>query len=57
VDQRKQLANLASIFAEWLALMIRIRDVPGSNLGPETGYPEVLCSCPETPRQMSEIET
>jgi hypothetical protein len=25
------------VSAEWLALLLRIREVPGSNLGPETG--------------------
>jgi hypothetical protein len=24
---------------EWLTFLLRIREVPGSNLGPETGYP------------------
>jgi hypothetical protein len=28
-----------SVVAEWLELMFRIREVPGSNLGSETGYP------------------
>jgi len=23
---------------EWLTLLLRIQEVPGSNLGPETGY-------------------
>jgi hypothetical protein len=27
---------------EGLALMVRIREFPGSNLGPETGYPGVF---------------
>jgi hypothetical protein len=25
---------------EWLIILLRIKGVPGSNLGPETGYPE-----------------
>jgi hypothetical protein len=25
---------------EWLALLLRIREVFSSNLGPETGYPD-----------------
>jgi hypothetical protein len=28
------------IVAEWLELLLRIREVPGSKLGPESGYPE-----------------
>jgi hypothetical protein len=27
---------------EWLTYLLPIREVPGSNLGPETGYPEVF---------------
>jgi hypothetical protein len=26
--------------AEWLAPLLHIREVPGSNLGPEAGYPD-----------------
>jgi hypothetical protein len=26
--------------AQWLTLLVRIRVVPGSNLGQETGYPD-----------------
>jgi hypothetical protein len=29
-----------NVMVEWLALLLRIREVPGSNLGPETGYPD-----------------
>jgi hypothetical protein len=29
-----------NIVAEWLALLLRIWEVPGSNLGSETSYPE-----------------
>jgi hypothetical protein len=28
-----------NVVVEWLALLLRIREVPRSNLGPETGYP------------------
>jgi hypothetical protein len=31
-----------NIQSEWLAFLLRIREVPGSNLGPETGYPDRL---------------
>jgi hypothetical protein len=27
---------------QWLALLLRIREVSGSNLGPETGYPDMF---------------
>jgi hypothetical protein len=27
-----------NVVVEWITLMLRIREVPGSNLGPETGY-------------------
>jgi hypothetical protein len=28
------------VILEWLALLLRIREVPGSNLGLKTGYPD-----------------
>jgi hypothetical protein len=32
--------NLPNVTVEWLALLLRIRKVSGSNLGPETGFTE-----------------
>jgi len=29
-----------NVVIEWLTILLRIREVPGSNLGPETGYPD-----------------
>jgi hypothetical protein len=29
---------LPNIVVEWLTLLLRIREVPGSNLGPQTGH-------------------
>jgi hypothetical protein len=29
-----------NVVVEWLVLLLCIREVPGSNLGPETGYPD-----------------
>jgi hypothetical protein len=29
-----------NVVVEWLAFLLCIREVPGSNLGPETGYPD-----------------
>jgi hypothetical protein len=29
-----------NVVVEWLALLLPIREVPGSNLGPETGCPD-----------------
>jgi hypothetical protein len=29
-----------NVMVEWLTFLLRIREVLGSNLGPETGYPE-----------------
>jgi hypothetical protein len=26
---------------QWLTFMLRIREIPGSNLGPEIGYPDL----------------
>jgi hypothetical protein len=31
---------IAVTVAEWLALLLRIREIPESNLGPKTGYPD-----------------
>jgi hypothetical protein len=33
---------------ECLTLLLRIWEVPGSNLGPETGYPDVFYGCPQS---------
>jgi hypothetical protein len=30
------------VLAEWLTLLLRIREIPGSNIGPEIGYPDVF---------------
>jgi hypothetical protein len=29
-----------NVIAKWLALLILIEEVPGSNVGPKTGYPD-----------------
>jgi hypothetical protein len=34
------VADTPNVMVEWLTLLFRIREVPGSNLGPETGYPD-----------------
>jgi hypothetical protein len=34
----RQAMNLQNVMVEWLALLIR--EVPGSNLDPEAGYPD-----------------
>jgi hypothetical protein len=38
--------NERNVVAEWLALLLHIRDVPGSNLGPKTEYSESFHSFP-----------
>jgi hypothetical protein len=30
---------VSNVVVEWLTLLLRIREVASSNLGPETGYP------------------
>jgi hypothetical protein len=37
---RITLKVIHTVVVEWLALLLRIRKVPGSNLGLETGYPD-----------------
>jgi hypothetical protein len=32
--------RVSNVVVEWLALLLRIQEVPGSNLGQETDYPE-----------------
>jgi hypothetical protein len=34
--------NMIRDQTSWLTRLLRIREAPGSNLGPETGYPEFL---------------
>jgi hypothetical protein len=34
--------------AEWLAVLLHVWEVLGSNLGPETGYPEVFGDFPQS---------
>jgi hypothetical protein len=34
-----------NVAVEWLTLLLSILEVPGSNIGPETGYPEVDFCC------------
>jgi hypothetical protein len=29
---------ISNVVVEWLTFLLRIREVPGSNLGPEAGY-------------------
>jgi hypothetical protein len=31
-----------NVEVEWLTLLLRIREVRGSNLGPDSGYPEFI---------------
>jgi hypothetical protein len=31
---------LPNVAVQWLTLLLRMREVSGSNLGPETGYPD-----------------
>jgi hypothetical protein len=35
-------SNLPNVVAEWLAILFRIQEVQGTNLGPKAGYPEVF---------------
>jgi hypothetical protein len=38
--RQAQETVIPDVMVEWLALLLRIREVPGSNLGPETDYPD-----------------
>jgi hypothetical protein len=35
---------LLNVVVKWLIFLHHIREVPGSNLGPETGYPDLSFS-------------
>jgi hypothetical protein len=37
-----------NVVVEWLALLLRTQEVPDSNLGPETEYPEGFRSFPQS---------
>jgi hypothetical protein len=46
----KRTTNIApNIVVEWLPLLLYIRKAQGSNLGPETGYPEVFRGSSQSP--------
>jgi hypothetical protein len=36
--------HVLNVLVEWLKLLLCILEVPGSDLGPETGYPVVFLS-------------
>jgi hypothetical protein len=37
-----------NVLVEWLAFLLRIREVSSLNLGPQTGYPDcVFCGFPQ----------
>jgi hypothetical protein len=38
------LVIIRNVAVEWLTLFLRISEVPGSNLDPETGYPDLRFS-------------
>jgi hypothetical protein len=44
-----------NVVVERLALLLRTREVPDSNLGPKTGYPEVFRDFLESPQVNSGI--
>jgi hypothetical protein len=39
------LLHIPNVAVQWLTLPLRIREVPDSNLGPETGYHDRGISC------------
>jgi hypothetical protein len=38
LNKKQQDTNTPHVVVQWLTFLLRIREVPGSNLGPETGY-------------------
>jgi hypothetical protein len=51
--QNELFIDILNIMAEWLTLLLHIYEVQGSNLGPETRYPEVFMIFLSPYRQMS----
>jgi hypothetical protein len=43
--------NVPNVVVEWLTLL-RIQEVPGSNLGQETGSPKIFRDFPESQKQI-----
>jgi hypothetical protein len=48
---------LPSIAFQWVARLLLIREAPGSNIGPETEYPEALRSIPQYPQYIIHLST
>jgi hypothetical protein len=46
---------IPKVVGECLVLLLRLRDIPASNLSPETGYPEVPSSFRECVRANATI--
>jgi hypothetical protein len=42
------IAQSLNVVVEWLALLLRIREVPGSNLGQDTSCPEFVRGFPQS---------
>jgi hypothetical protein len=38
--QKTNIDTLSNVVVEWIKLLLRIREVPDSNLSQENGYPE-----------------
>jgi hypothetical protein len=49
------VAILPNAAAEWLAFLVPIREVPGSDVSPETGYPKVFRGFPQALQVNAEI--
>jgi hypothetical protein len=46
---QEEILAILSVVLEWLTLLLRIREVPGSNISPETGYPYwFFRGCPQS---------
>jgi hypothetical protein len=41
---RVKCGSTLNVVVQWLTHLVRIREVPGSNLGPETGYNDLSFS-------------
>jgi hypothetical protein len=54
-EPTETISELPNVLIEWLALLPRTQEVPGSDFGPETGYPHGFCDFSQSSQTNSGI--